>query len=314
MLKKIAVCICSVLVVAAVICLGVVLYRSFAQQATDSATLYNYISSIEEDHTGVGEMGAADNSDQSYAGSSVGYSIGDGVGSALKDYLQSEGFSVGEDTSPATSQEETFSPLGTNSYFDYGSLPPYSGDPYIAVNNGMPWFVSSNLTTNSYEYYGDLDALGRCTVAYACVGADIMPTEERGEIGMIRPSGWHTAKYPDVIEDMYLYNRCHLLMYALTGENANEKNLITGTRYLNVSGMLPYEDNILSYIRQTGNHVLYRVTPIFVGDELVCRGVLMEAYSVEDSGRGVCFCTFCYNVQPGIQIDYATGNSWKIDG
>ena len=139
-----------------------------------------------------------------------------------------------------------------------------------------------------------------------------MPTEERGEIGMVRPSGWHTVKYPEVIEDLFLYNRCHLIGYQLSGENANEKNLITGTRYFNVEGMLPFENEVARYVRKTGNHVLYRVTPIFEGENLVAEGVLMEAYSVEDQGRGVEFCVFVYNVQPGIEIDYATGES-RID-
>lgn len=146
-------------------------------------------------------------------------------------------------------------------------------------------------------------------VAYANISIETMPTEERGEIGMIKPAGWHTVKYPEVIEDRYLYNRCHLIGYQLAGENANEKNLITGTRYLNVKGMLPYENEVASYVKKTGNHVMYRVTPYFKGNNLVADGVLMEAYSVEDSGVGVCFCIYAYNVQPGIDIDYATGDS-----
>lgn len=164
-------------------------------------------------------------------------------------------------------------------------------------------------TTESFETYSELDALGRCGVAYANISKDLMPTEERGEIGMIKPSGWHTVKYPEVIEDLFLYNRCHLIGYQLSGENANEKNLITGTRYLNVEGMLPFENKVAAYVRKTGNHVLYRVTPVFEGDNLVAEGVLMEAFSVEDAGKGVEFCVFAYNIQPGIEIDYATGES-----
>lgn len=185
----------------------------------------------------------------------------------------------------------------------------YSGTAYIELNNNRPFFDTEELSTESFESYAELDSLGRCGVAYANVCRELMPTEERGEIGMIRPTGWHTVKYPDVIEDLYLYNRCHLIGYQLTGENANEKNLITGTRYLNVEGMLPFENKVAEYVRETNNHVLYRVTPIFNGNNLVADGVLMEACSVEDLGYGVSFCVFVYNVQPGIEIDYKTGES-----
>ena len=166
----------------------------------------------------------------------------------------------------------------------------------------------------SYESYSKLDSLGRCGIAIACVGRDLMPTEERGSIGMIKPAGWHTVRYDDLVDGKYLYNRCHLLGYQLTGENANEKNLITGTRYLNVDGMLPYENEIADYVKSTGNHVLYRVTPIYSGKDLLARGVQMEAYSIEDNGKGVCFNVFAYNVQPGIVIDYATGDSRRAGG
>ena len=189
------------------------------------------------------------------------------------------------------------------------SISEYSGFAYCEINGNKPFFKKEEITTEAFECYTNLDLYGRCGVAYANVCLELMPTEERGEIGMIRPSGWHTVKYPEVIDDLYLYNRCHLLGYQLTGENANEKNLITGTRYMNVEGMLPFENEVASYVRETGNHVLYRVTPIFAGNNLVADGVLMEAYSVEDSGRGVEFCVFVYNVQPGIQIDYKTGKS-----
>lgn len=192
----------------------------------------------------------------------------------------------------------------------YDEVPEYFGNPCVVVNNNEPYFSTEDLTTKSFESYSELDSLGRCGVAYACIGTDIMPTEPRGEIGSVRPTGWHTVKY-DCIEDVYLYNRCHLIAFALAGENANERNLITGTRYMNVSGMLPYENMVLSYVRKKKNHVMYRVTPVFVGDELVARGVLMEALSVEDAGAGIKFCVFCYNVQPQIAIDYATGVSHK---
>jgi DNA-entry nuclease len=192
--------------------------------------------------------------------------------------------------------------------FDIASVPAYSGSPYTAVNNNVPYFSDSDNTTTSFETYGDLDSLGRCTTAYACIGQDLMPTEERDEIGMVKPTGWHTVKYAG-ISGNYLYNRCHLIGYQLTGENANEKNLITGTRYMNVEGMEPFENQTADYIQETGNHVLYRVTPVFEGDNLLASGVLMEAKSVEDNGAGLLFCVYCYNVQPGITIDYATGDS-----
>lgn len=189
-------------------------------------------------------------------------------------------------------------------------VPEYQGDPYVEVHANQPGFSADELTTRSFESYQTLDALGRCGNAYACIGTDLMPTEKRGEIGSIHPSGWHTVKYDrSVIPDQYLYNRCHLIAYQLSGENANERNLITGTRYMNVQGMLPFEEQVGDYVRQTGNHVMYRVTPVFKGTELVARGVLMEAESVEDRGRGVSFCVYVYNVQPGIQIDYQTGES-----
>ena len=186
----------------------------------------------------------------------------------------------------------------------------YSGNPYIAINNNVPYFTDSEMTrTDAFETYSNLDSLGRCGVAYANICNELMPTEERGEIGSIKPSGWHTANYHEYIDGNYLYNRCHLIGYQLSGENANEKNLITGTRYLNVQGMLPFENEVADYVESTGNHVLYRVTPIFEGNNLVASGVLMEAYSVEDQGKGIMFNIYCYNVQPGIVIDYATGDS-----
>lgn len=188
------------------------------------------------------------------------------------------------------------------------TVPDYTDEPYVAVNDNMPAFTEADMTTESFETYGRLDRLGRCSQAFANIGPDLMPTEKRGSIGMVKPAGWHLIKY-DIVSGKYLYNRCHLIGYQLSGENANEKNLITGTRYLNVEGMLPLEDFVADYVDETGNHVLYRVTPIYEGDELLARGVQMEAYSVEDEGEGVCFNVFVYNVQPGIEIDYATGDS-----
>lgn len=193
-------------------------------------------------------------------------------------------------------------------------IPAYSGSPYIEVSGGKTYFAKSMYVKKSSQTFSKLDSLGRCGTAYAVVGRDLMPTEERGSIGMIKPAGWHTVRYDDLIEDKYLYNRCHLIGYQLTGENANEQNLITGTRYLNVEGMLPFENQVADYVRKTGNHVLYRVTPIYDGNDLVARGVEMEASSVEDQGKGLEFHVFIYNVQPGIVIDYATGDSRRASG
>ncbi len=190
-------------------------------------------------------------------------------------------------------------------------IPDYSGSAYIVLNNNKPEFTNSEITTKAFEKYSQLDSLGRCGVAFACLGIETMPTEERGEIGMIKPSGWHLKKY-DCVDGKYLYNRCHLIGFQLSGENANDKNLITGTRYLNIEGMLPFENMVDDYIEETGNHVMYRVTPVFEGDNLLCKGVKMEAYSVEDNGTGVCFNVFCYNAQPSIKIDYKTGESYLI--
>lgn len=195
---------------------------------------------------------------------------------------------------------------------DLSSLPEYSGQAYVELNNNVPFFTEEDLTSASFEEYSPLDELGRCGAAYACISTDLMPTEPRGSIGQVKPSGWKIAKY-DFVDGKYLYNRCHLIGFQLTGENANEQNLITGTRYLNVTGMLPFENLTADYIKETGNHVLYRVTPVFTGDELVARGVVMEAMSVEDKGDGVLFNVYCYNVQPGVTIDYATGDS-ALDG
>ena len=207
----------------------------------------------------------------------------------------------------------TDAPTGEGtSAFSLREIPAYSGTPYTEVNDNQPYFTEADLTTQSFETYSELDSLGRCGVAYANVGQDLMPTEPRGEIGSVKPTGWHLVKY-DNVDGKYLYNRCHLIAYMLAAENANPQNLITGTRYLNTQGMLPFETKVSDYVKATGNHVLYRVTPIFDGDNLLADGVLMEAYSVEDAGAGICFCVFVYNVQPGIGIDYATGDNWAED-
>ena len=194
----------------------------------------------------------------------------------------------------------------------FDEIPQFSGQPYIVLENNVPEFDDEHLTSNSFEKYSLLDSLGRCGPAVACIGRDIMPTEERGSIGQVKPSGWQISKY-DFVDGKYLYNRCHLIGYQLTGENANEENLITGTRYFNVEGMLPFENMVAEYVEQTGNHVLYRVTPVFEESNLVANGVIMEAKSVEDNGSGICFNVFVYNVQPGVVIDYMTGESWLAE-
>lgn len=208
-------------------------------------------------------------------------------------------------------QTAFYSSISNNSQsFSIDEIPEFSDEPYVIINENEPDFDENDMTTISYENYGELDELDRCTSCMACIGIDLMPTEERGEIGSVKPTGWHTIKY-DNVDGKYLYNRCHLIGYQLTAENANKQNLITGTRYLNVKGMLPFEDVVADYIKITKNHVLYRVTPIFFEDELVARGVQMEGFSVEDNGKGVCFNAYCYNTQPDIEIDYLTGESWS---
>ena len=199
----------------------------------------------------------------------------------------------------------------TASYDNVSDVPSYSGAPYVILNHNQPYFTEAEYTTTSFEEYGALDSLGRCTQAYACVGKDLMPTEERGSISSVKPTGWQSVKY-DIVDGKYLYNRCHLIGWQLTAENANKENLITGTRYLNIEGMLDFENMIADYVKETNNHVLYRVTPHFVGNELVARGVVLEAYSVEDNGEGICFCVYSYNVQPGIVINYADGTSYLL--
>ena len=196
--------------------------------------------------------------------------------------------------------------------YDLSNVPDYDGKAYIELNGNVPEFSESEKTySESFEEYGKLDSLGRCTYAVSCIGTDLMPTEKRGSIGSVKPSGWHISKY-DFVDGKYLYNRCHLIGYQLTAENANERNLITGTRYLNVEGMLPFENDVADYIEITNNHVYYKVTPIFEGNNLVANGVQMQAYSVEDNGQGISFNVYCYNVQPGVAIDYATGDNQTV--
>lgn len=190
-------------------------------------------------------------------------------------------------------------------------LPEYNGNPAVVINDDKPFFDLANIEINDWQEFSELDSLGRCDAAMACISSEMMPTEERGKIGMIKPSGWQIAKY-DFVDGKYLYNRCHLIGYQLTGENANELNLITGTRYLNVEGMLPIENSVAEYIRHNNKHVMYRVTPIFEGDNLLATGVLMEAISAEDEGKSFSICRFCFNVQPGVIIDYSSGKN-KLD-
>ena len=217
--------------------------------------------------------------------------------------------SVTVDNLSTTEQTQPTTNASNNQPIDLSEIPSYSGNPYCEVNNNQPFFQTDELTTQSFKQFSELDSLGRCGVAYACIGTDSLPNEERGAIGMIKPSGWHTVRYDDIIEDKYLYNRCHLIAFELSGENANPQNLITGTRYMNVKGMLPFENRVRSYVENTNQHVMYRVAPVFEGNNLVATGVLMEGYSVEDNGKGVCFNVFCFNVQPHIKINYADGTS-----
>ena len=196
--------------------------------------------------------------------------------------------------------------------YDLSNIPDYDGKAYVELNGNVPELSESEKTySESFEEYGKLDSLGRCTYAVSCIGKDLMPTEKRGSIGSVKPSGWHISKY-DFVDGKYLYNRCHLIGYQLTAENANERNLITGTKYLNVEGMLPFENDVADYIEITNNHVYYKVTPIFEGNNLVANGVQMQAYSVEDNGQGISFNVYCYNVQPGVAIDYATGDNQAV--
>lgn len=224
-----------------------------------------------------------------------------------------------ETTAPSIAQDATASPSPlaptqiVSPPLDLSSIPAYSGSPYVAVNDNVPFFGSGEMTTAAFEEYSPLDSLGRCGVAYANICIDLMPTEDRESISEVKPTGWINNSY-DCVDGGYLYNRCHLIGFQLAGENANELNLITGTRSMNVDGMLPFENMVADYVQETGNHVLYRVTPIFEGKNLVASGVLMEALSVEDNGEGIQFCVYCYNVQDGVVIDYATGDNYAEGG
>lgn len=214
-----------------------------------------------------------------------------------------------QEKTSANAQQETVPVSGTQqSDISMETIPEYDGEPYVVIDDNEPNFTEEELQPEAYETYGTLDALGRCSTAEASIGEELMPTEKRGAIGQVKPTGWHTVKY-DMVEGKYLYNRCHLIGYQLTAENANEENLITGTRYMNTEGMLPFENMVADYIKETGNHVMYRVTPVFEGENLVASGVQMEAESVEDQGADLSFNVYVYNVQPGVEIDYKTGES-----
>ena len=219
----------------------------------------------------------------------------DSIGDALKDAFEGADINA---TEPQQNQNAV----------SVDEVPEFSGAPFVTINDNQPTFTEEELVTVSYEFYSPLDSLGRCGYTMACIGRDIMPTEKREEIGSVKPTGWQSVKY-DIVDGKYLYNRCHLIGFQLTGENANKENLITGTRYMNVDGMLPFENMVADYIKETGNHVIYRVTPIFEGNNLVANGVQMEAFSVEDEGDGICFNVYVYNNQPGVTIDYKTGHS-----
>lgn len=224
-----------------------------------------------------------------------------------------ENMPVSSETANLPIDESQLSQTSFTSDYILSLVPEYSGNSFVMINDGIPFFTGetsfSIYSQYTFEHYSELDNLGRCGTAFANISKEIMPTEKRGDIGSVKPTGWQTAKY-DIVEGKYLYNRCHLIAYMLAGENANNRNLITGTRYLNIQGMLPFEVLTADYLEENDCHVLYRVTPIFKDNELVARGVLMEGYSVEDNGKDVCFCAFCYNVQPGITIDYSTGNNF----
>ena len=218
-----------------------------------------------------------------------------------------------QEKTSANAQQEKVPVSGTQqSDISMETIPEYDGEPYVVIDDNEPNFTEEELQPEAYETYGTLDALGRCSTAEASIGEGLMPTEKRGAIGQVKPTGWHTVKY-DMVEGKYLYNRCHLIGYQLTAENANEKNLITGTRYMNTEGMLPFENMVADYIKETGNHVMYRVTPVFEGENLVASGVQMEAESVEDQGADLSFNVYVYNVQPGVEIDYKTGESWEAN-
>lgn len=266
----------------------------------------------------VGMMGSPmsetpDNPDSD--GSSYSENLNDALGtSSATENNTSSNTSSTDETSSITTKPSSVGG-GTAKPVDLSSIPAYSGNAYVTINNNKPSFSSAELTTKGYEKYSSLDSLNRCGVAIASCGKEIMPgaNEERGSISSIKPSGWNQAKY-EGISGGWLWNRCHLIGWQLSAENANRENLITGTRYMNISGMLPFENMVADYIRETGNHVAYRITPIYAGNNLVCSGVQMEAYSIEDNGDGIEFNVYCYNVQPGININYADGSSSSTNG
>lgn len=241
-------------------------------------------------------------------GSLTGCDLLENLGGSTNENWENEAPDNGNNNNKETDKE-----TGNNESYGFASvdgIPDYSGKAYVALNNNIPKFTAEQKVTKSYEYYSPLDSLGRCGYTIACVGRDIMPTDDRESISSVYPSGWKNKKYStSLVDGGYIYNRCHLIGFQLTGENANKMNLITGTRYLNIEGMLPFENMVADYVKETGNHVMYRVTPIFVGNNLVASGVQIEGWSVEDNGDGVCFNVFAYNVQPGIVIDYATGDN-----
>ena len=224
--------------------------------------------------------------------------------------------SDGDDFAPTKKSETSYSEIDASAQRDAEKalgVAAFSGTPYAELNGNKPTFTTEEITAKSYEFYSELDKLGRCGYTMACIGKDIMPIEDRGDISSVKPSGWVNKKYDsDLVDGGYIYNRCHLIGFQLTGENANKNNLITGTRYMNVDGMLPFENMVADYIKETDNHVMYRVTPVYDGNDLVACGVKLEAYSVEDKGEGISFNVYVYNVQPGIVIDYATGNNWLL--
>lgn len=287
--KKTAIALCELLAIATIFT-GCASTNLSGTEAAGHAA-----GAVVADEDSSGALGSTDNADGVQSGSAT-----------------SEADSGANGTGQADAGKPQDELVNNNSYVSLDAIPAYDGKAYVAVNNNEPFFTDSDMTTTAFENYSDLDSLGRCGVAYANICKEIMPTEKRGKIGMIKPSGWHTVKY-DVIKDRYLYNRCHLIGYQLAGENANPKNLITGTRYLNVEGMLPFENLVADYVNNTGNHVLYRVTPMFSDSNLVANGVLIEAKSVEDNGGGILFNVYCYNVQPGVGINYENGDSW-LDG
>ena len=239
--------------------------------------------------------------------------LGDGDAD-LNQAIEQIGQLLEEEDGAESEQQETGKQAVSIEYsaVSLDEIPTYSGDPYVAINNNEPEFAEDELTTEAYEFYSELDQLGRCGVTMACLGKELMPTEDRESISHVKPSGWVQGQY-DFVDGKSLYNRCHLIGFQLAGENANEKNLITGTRYMNTIGMLPFENVVADYIKETNNHVMFRVTPIYEGDNLVASGVQMEAYSVEDEGDGIYFNVYAYNVQPGVEIDYSTGEN-RADG